>query len=54
MPPTPTDKEYIKSQGFPDEALDDPTFIEAISRPVKQDYELDGFQGATKPSSQLS
>lgn len=35
MPPTPTDKEYIKSQGFPDEALDDPTFIEAISRGVK-------------------
>ena len=30
-----TDKQYILDQGFPEEALEDPTFIEAISRPVR-------------------
>lgn len=35
MPPTEADKKLITEQGFPEEALNDPTFIEAISRPVK-------------------
>ena len=29
--------DFIKSQGFTDEDIADPTFIEAISRPVKDE-----------------
>lgn len=39
-----TDKDYILSQGFPEEALEDPTFIEAVSRPIPWRNRIDVIQ----------